>query len=65
MIIDQQSQVSISDPISQTPDWAFGTPGSQGPGPGPVNREVIYLTGTTTTGGSLGAIIDDVEGPEH
>lgn len=64
MIIETAQQL-LAEGIILYPDWNFSADPAQGPGPGPVNREVIYLTGTTTTGGNLGGVIDDPEGPEH
>lgn len=66
MILDQQSQVSISDPIMAYPDWLFGAVPTQGPGPGPVTgREVIILGGNSTRPSiGLTGIVDDQEGPQ-
>mgnify|MGYP001614482794 FL=1 len=67
MILDQQAQVSISDPIVQFPDWLFGAVPSQGVGPGPVTgREVIILGGSSAQPTSrLTGVVDDAEGPQH
>ena len=61
MIIDQQPQISISDPIVQFPDWVFGAVPSQGVGPGPVNREVIFLRGSNVNQVNTTGVVDDSE----
>ena len=65
MIIDQQQQVSATDPIIAFPDWLFGPVPFQGPGPGPPGgREIIVLGGSRTTTSNLTGVVDDQEGPQ-
>lgn len=67
MILDQQGQISISDPIIQYQDWLFGAVPSVGVGPGPVTgREVIVFRGCSSRPtDNLTGVVDDVEGPQH
>lgn len=62
MIIDQQSQISTTDPIMVYPDWLFGAGTNALSGDGPVTgREVIILGGGSTNTISLTGIVDDQE----